>query len=106
MTRGPSQATYLQTGDGTPFLTLRDLPAGTPSGRAILIVPPFGWDEVASSARAARGPATSPTAAPTCCGSTCPGPATAPAGPATTTSPRAGSRRSASRRARSATGGG
>ena len=48
MTRGPSQATYLQTGDGTPFLTLRDLPAGTPSGRAILIVPPFGWDEVAS----------------------------------------------------------
>lgn len=48
MTRGPSQATYLQTGDGTPFLTLRDLPAGTPSGRAVLIVPPFGWDEVAS----------------------------------------------------------
>jgi len=36
------------TAAGEPFLTLVHEPAGRPSGIAVLLVPPFGWDDVAS----------------------------------------------------------
>ncbi|MDX6716033.1 MAG: hypothetical protein QOH30_2591, partial [Baekduia sp.] len=44
--RAPSRALYLDAGD-EPFLVRHDAPAG-PVQRAVLLVPPFGWEEICS----------------------------------------------------------
>ncbi|QEC47324.1 hypothetical protein FSW04_06810 [Baekduia soli] len=42
-----SRAFYLDAG-GEAVLVRHDAPAGAPSGRGVVLVPPFGWDEVCS----------------------------------------------------------
>src|SRR5271165_6535188 len=46
-TRQPTRAFYLQ-GSGTPVFAVLHRPVGTPRPTAVLLCPPFGWEDMCS----------------------------------------------------------